>query len=397
MKSGFSRRGFLKAMGVASGALVGTRLAGRGLIESAFAAAPEKSAVVVIHLLGGYNSVFCSADSFAGAGAFQASGGNIMPLANGLVVDKATLGALPAFALAHMATIGNRHGSSDHAQAINTVWSDSGRSFAVRLAKEMGGEAAIKCVQVGDSLQHPAPKEGDVSLQRIADMRPTIDALVGGDAALPDRRIAAAGVAAAQGMTKDLFARSPVSSVALRDGYETTVSALKKVPPPFDYASLPAAYGLGGTAVDNRFESKLAAAELMIRAGSNVMGIFSANDFDTHGSNGSAERTRFGAIIPALQKFLSRVHDPAGLGATHNVVTVIVGDFARSLPGNDHQGNLSATVIGKYVKTGTTGKTAANVALPAGTPASMGMWAYIAKAAKLTTEPFGANPHNLLL
>jgi hypothetical protein len=35
-----------------------------------------------------------------------------------------------------------------------------------------------------------------------------------------------------------------------------------------------------------------------------------------------------------------------------------MGDFSRSLPGSDDQPNLTATVIGKYVRVGTTGRVA---------------------------------------
>ena len=394
----FSRRGFLKGVAAASGAALGARLPGAGLVGEAQAqgATTEKAAVVVIHLLGGYNSFFCSADSFLNR-SFSVNDGNVMPIGNGLVVDRGSLGALPDFARTHMATIGNRHGSTDHGDAIRRVWSDGARSYAMRLAAEIGGDAPIKCVQVGDSLQHPTPAEGDVTLQVVRDMRPTIDALVGGDAALPDRAIAANALGAARTMSRRATARSPVRSKPLTEGYDAAGAALRKRPPPFDYESLPGVYQTGGTAVNGSFATKLAAAELMVRAGANVIGIFSNNDWDTHGQNGVNERNMFGQILPHLQRFLTRVHDPNGLAATHNVVTVILGDFARSLPGNDHQANLSATVIGKYVKTGTTGKTNANVGLPANTPASEGMWAYIAAAAKLGKTPFGANPHPLVL
>jgi hypothetical protein len=74
-----------------------------------------------------------------------------------------------------------------------------------------------------------------------------------------------------------------------------------------------------------------------------------------------------------------------------------MGDFARSLPGSNHQPNLSATVIGKYVQRGTTGRVDADVGLPPGTPGSLGLWSYLAAAGKVSTSPFGANPHPLVL
>jgi hypothetical protein len=79
-----------------------------------------------------------------------------------------------------------------------------------------------------------------------------------------------------------------------------------------------------------------------------------------------------------------------------NVITVIMGDFSRSLPGSNHQPNLTATVIGKYVKLGTTGRVTADVGLP-NAPGIQQFWAYLAAVAGTADQPFGANPHNLVL
>jgi hypothetical protein len=402
MHSRLGRRSLLRGLAAAGGAALGTRIAGGVGVGGAWIgnalAATEKSAVVVIHFVGGYNSVFSSADSFTGSGAFLASPGNVVGLGNGLVVDKATLGALPPFALQHMATIGNRHGSTDHAQAILRVWSDGTRNYTLRLAAAMGGTAPIKCAQIrGTGVNIPSPAEGGVSAQAVNDIGSVIETLVGGDLRSPDRAIAAKAMAASQTMAQRTLDRNPQRGPVLDDGFSAGIDALEKTAPPFDYRSLPGIYGLQGTAIQNGFASKLCAAELLIRAGTNVINVCSENDWDTHGSNGSVERGRMVPVIQQLQKFLARVSDPAGLGATHNVVTVLIGDFARSLPTDDHQGNLSATVIGKYVKVGTTGRVGANVGLPAGTPASNEMWAYVAAVAKAQGQPFGPNPHALVL
>jgi len=98
-------------------------------------------------------------------------------------------------------------------------------------------------------------------------------------------------------------------------------------------------------------------------------------------------------ILPPLKTFINRmVNDP-----TRNVVIAIFGDFNRSLPGSDHASALNATVIGRYVKPGTTGKVSANVQLPAGTPSVPGFWSYLARTLKVSGEPFGTNPHTSIL
>jgi hypothetical protein len=97
--------------------------------------------------------------------------------------------------------------------------------------------------------------------------------------------------------------------------------------------------------------------------------------------------------MAALKVFTDRM-----LALTNrNVITVIMGDFSRSLPGSNHQSNLTATVIGKYVKLGTTGRVTADVGLPSGSPSIQGFWAYLTAVAGTTERPFGTNPHNLVL
>jgi hypothetical protein len=144
----------------------------------------------------------------------------------------------------------------------------------------------------------------------------------------------------------------------------------------------------------NSFKAKLAAAELMVRAGTNVISLFDGG-WDTHGDRtGTVVRNKMTSYVLApLNTFLTRmVQDP-----TRNVVVMIMGDFSRSLPGSDHQPNLSATVIGKFVKQGTTGRTAnGTVTLPAGTPSSAGLWSYLAAVTK-AESPFGANQHPTLV
>ena len=75
----------------------------------------------------------------------------------------------------------------------------------------------------------------------------------------------------------------------------------------------------------------------------------------------------------------------------------LLGDFSRSNDNSGHQPNLSVTVMGKYVKPGTTGRTSTNVDLAPGTPSIAGMWAYLAAVTKVDGAPFGANPHALVM
>src|SRR4051812_15105571 len=109
--SPLSRRSLFKGAAALAGAAAFSRAA------PAFADAGDKSALLCIFLNGGYNSLFCSADSFVPAGTFGCSAGNVKALANGLVVDNATFGTLPQIALDHMASVGIRHGLTAHEAA----------------------------------------------------------------------------------------------------------------------------------------------------------------------------------------------------------------------------------------------------------------------------------------
>jgi hypothetical protein len=390
--SNFSRRSLFKGAAGLAG------MAAMSRISPAFAAPGDKTTLVVIFLEGGYNSLFASADSFVAAGDFGASAATVKMLGNGLAVDAPTFGTMPQYALDHMSSVGIRHGLTAHEAAQPQLMMNGTRSFPLMLAKELGGDAAIKAAVVGSGMpagNHPA--EGDVSLQGITDMKATVVALGGsvGDPTVPDRAIATEAMASSDTMSARRIKRSPKSLLTVKDGFTTGVDALKKSGLVLDYNALTTAYGVGNTTTGvTNFRTQMVAAELMVQAGANVV-IATDGGWDTHGdTNGMTVRTMMTQrILPPLNTFLSRNLNQPG----KNVMVAIIGDFARSLPGSDHQGNLTATVIGSNVKNGTTGKVAGNVSLPPGTPAIKEFWAYLAAAAKTPTELFGANPHTSIV
>lgn len=399
--SKFSRRSVIQGAGALAGVAAASKLAGStGLLSNTAHAqvAGEKPALLVVYLNGGYNSLFPSSDSFRAAGTFGVTGDNIMRnLGNGLVVDAPTFGTLDAYSLAHMSTVGVRHGLTAHGAAQTSNFTVDNRSAVLRLANAMGGDAAIKAVQAGgQNIPGPRGAEGGVSLQVITDMRTTIAALGGAnDPTIPDRAVGAAGLEAAQTMSDARLKASPAMLASVREGYLAGIDTLKKPVQMFNYNAMAQAYGLPqangqfATAV-NTFQAQIACAELMITAGANVVAV-SNGGWDTHGDRtGANVRNMMNQrILPPLKTFLTRMLNRTD----RNVAVMIYGDFARSLPGSDHASALSATVIGKYVKVGTTGKVAANVTLPAGSPSVPGLWSYLATILKTPGAPFGANQH----
>lgn len=405
MSNGTSRRGFLKSAALAAGALGLSRLPGARLLGRAHAApGDEAPALFIFNMQGGYNAIFPSADSFVGTGAFGVTATNIRRIGTSDVyVDRATLGTLSATTLDKMASIGVKHGISEHPGARTALVFDGNKSRLVAMSAALPSDAAVRCVVMGNLMPTGVHRAiGNVSLQQVRDLSTTIAALGGATAAnAPERGPAADGIAAAEAMSRATLDANPSSGKSLIEGYPAAAAQLRQDVVALDYAGLAAAYGVtpgtGGTLPTDvrNTRMQIMGAELMIRAGANVV-IANQGGWDTHGdNNGSVVRNKLtnDGTMAALKVFTDRT-----LAMTNrNVVTVIVGDFSRSLPGSNHQANLTATVIGKYVKLGTTGRVDSDVGLPNGTPGMNGLWAYLGAVLGASGQPFGANPHNLVL
>jgi Protein of unknown function (DUF1501) len=394
--SGFSRRGFLKGLAAAAGSAVGTRLAGSSLLGTAYAA-PEPTSVVIIHFIGGYNAIWSSAAPLTGS--FGVTAGNFTDLGNGVTVDSVLADAYSPFVKQHVATIGVNHGQSSHPGARKSLWDQGGgKCYAHALAAAIGGTGSNKALIAGaQDLKgdRPVAPVNGVAFQNVLDMKSFLDSIGGSGPGPrePDRTVALAGLGGAQTMSKNALDGSPSSLLGLRQGYTDAVATLKLPPATIDLPAIQAAYGLGAATNVQSFKSKLAAAELFVQSGTNVVSIFEPG-WDTHGdNNGNTVRNMMTPMMAPLKTFLDRMVTAA---STRNVVVCLMGDFARSLPGSNHQPNLSATVIGKHVQRGTTGRVNADVAVSAGTPGSPAFWSYVAAAGKVPGTPFGANPHGLV-
>ena len=404
-RSNLTRRRFLAGAAAAAGNAGVTRLAGRPAIRSAGAAGAAEPALFILYLRGGYNAMFTSADSFVGNGAFGVTGDNIRRIGQSdLYVDRDSLGALTVEARQRMAAVGVRHGISAHPAAQRALWMNGQRSFPVELAAALGGDAAIRCAAIGNMPPGTHRAIGDVSMEQIRDLSTVIAALGGTTAAsAPERDLAAGGLAAAHAMSGARVAANPVSSANLDESYGAAVGLLSQDVVPLDYAEMAAAYGISPgadgvlpTAVRRDARMQILGAELMIRAGARVVTAVSPG-WDSHGDrNGSEVRNKMRGtgINDALRAFCARTLAMPD----RNVVTAIFGDFSRSLPGSDHQPNLTATIIGNGIKVGTTGRVSPTVGLPAGTPGIQGMWSLLAAAlGAASSNPFGNNPHGRLL
>lgn len=392
-----TRRSFLKGLTYGAGAAIGTRLVGSGRgWEGEAKADDEKPALFVVYLRGGYNALFSAAGGLKGS--FGVDDGNIEDRGNGLVIDAPTYGTLPDNVKSRMATIGVAHGLTDHDDSqMQRWWSSQSKSYVLQLADALGGDAAIKAAIVGDDgIPGVKTPENGVTLQTIADMDATIAALgaAENDPRNPARAITAAALERSAAMSKSTLEANPLSLLSLQQGYPTATTLLRKPLRPFSFDKLNGDYQLNDSKSVDDWKSRVAAAELMITAGANV--VVAVNDgWDSHGDTGGDEvRNHMNdEILPPLKKFFENMW----ADATRNVVVCVFGDFARSLPGSDHQPNCAVTVMGKYVKTGSTGNVDKDVVMKDGTPEIPQLWAYLNAVLRSPTQPFGANPHGLVL
>jgi hypothetical protein len=341
-----TRRKALQGGAAVAGALaLGKWAVGPRLVE-------DRPALVVFWLNGGPAGLFNSANSFLGKGSFGVTESNVRRLENDLYVDTSSFGALPA-ARAHMASINFRHGIlRPHEHARAAVLEAGSRSQLLRLAAVMPS-GPIRCAVVNNlglpvGVADNPPPEGGATLERVLDLERVAGRL---EAAQRDE------VSAAYGMPGD-----------------RTVIA------------------------DQR--STFAAVEMLVHSGASVVFTQPAytgrpdRQFDTHGDDAGVEsRAVMAPITPSLATFLDRMLALPG----RNVVTLLVGEFSRTIPKSDHEPGGTATVIGKHVRTGTAGPQRPDGSPPLDAPPPEALWAYTAAALRLPGAPFGRNPNPELI
>jgi len=335
---------------IQGGAALAGSLALGNLLDTSAHERAELPTLVVFWLNGGPAGLFNSANSFLRSGSFGVSERNVRDLGNGLFVDAGSFGALPSAACAHMASINFRHGivrPHDHARAA--VLENGKRNQLLRMAAAMPAGAPNRCALVND-LGFP--------------------------------KGVSAGPPAESGVTLDFVM-----------DFET-----------IQWRGLEEVRSTYGVASDAKFigtqAATFAAVEGLVRAGAGVIFAQPAytgrpdRQFDTHqDSSGEVARKIMAPITPMLATFLDRVMALPD----RNVVTMLVGEWSRTNPDSDHEPGGTATVIGKYVKTGTAGPQNADGSPPVNAPPPEGLWAYASAALRLSAAPFGRDPYPELI
>ncbi len=344
---GLGRRTVLKGGTAALALPAVSRLAGAAVRPT------ETPALVILYLNGGPAGLFNSAGSFVEKRGFGVTPDNVRPLGNGLVVDAPTLGTLPAAALGHLAAINFRHGLYQHDLSRAALLQTGSRSNLLLLAAAMGSPAPIRCAVVNNlglpvGVDRTPPAESGVTLERVLDLE---------------------------------------SIPVLSDPAQPSAS-VGRVASAYDV-------GPGVTAISD-VKTTLLATELLLRSGTGVVFAQPAfvgradRQFDTHSdSEGVKAREIMSSTLKDLRTFLSRASEIPG----RNVVVALMGEFSRTVGASDHAPGGTATVIGKYVKTGTAGPQTPGGLPPPSSPPPAGLWAYLATVLRIADHPFGVNPH----
>ena len=371
------------------------------------AAAPQtrRRAIALVVTRGGLNALHATPDTLLGH--FGTTPDSMLPTGTGLFVDKATLGAFPAVALSHMAVVGVDHGITAHAAAETAMFTGS-LSYPLALAAAMSSEAALRCALVGNAPAFTtfAPVPG-ASLTAVKDVRTAIDLLVGSTRVDdPSRRAMAKGLRLSYALSRKTIEQNPRTLASHASGYDTIIGALERPTRPIDWADIAMGYGFSPMTTDVASNaSRFAAAELAIRGGTPVV-IIPVNPtpqcgeagWDTHGDvSGACARSMFSQVVtPHLAKFLERTFAMTDC----DVTTAIFGEFSRDPYLSDHARCLAAAVFGPHVKPGSTGRALVRdngkLVMPEGTPGIAQFWSLLAALGGSGTQPFGANPHQLV-
>ncbi len=404
----FNRRDFVKSCS----AMLGATVLG-GFPNSAWAQSAKKSKVLLIGLPGGMSPFLGNAASFVGTGW----GGRAVTSNSEVSWDTQVFSPIMATAAPFFGVAGGL-GSGSHDGAKNFWYenNDINKAFAVSLANAIGGTSPLKVAGVGPDR---IPEQRYEQVTNISSFLQLIgnsvqqNTVPGATPASPNYKMEADLLKASKDLGDIILKNNlrSLNSASLGSSGIYDLAQKLVTNPPLAAGTGPAAtatvavnptaimndYGITSPIITGSMNSKLAAAEILLRSGLNVVSVVDAGGtsaWDTHDDNdGSRARTLYTAIVPALATFCRRMLGTPDM----NVTIVFLSEHSRITEKSNHGPHTAVPIFSDSLFAGRSTGICNSGGFLANPQPEQTVRALVAELAKVSVNPFGANTHSRLI
>ena len=365
----------------------------------------KKSKVLLIGLHGGITPILGNAAAFPNLGWMQ---GRTAAVNNEVSWDSQLFSSLMQTASPYFGVAGSMGtGSHDGAKLFWYENNQIQKCFPVMLADAIGGNSTLKVAGVGpdripeqrynqvtdlasylelvgDTVSQPGAGAPPPNYQRDSDIMKKIQEM--GSGLIKNNELAlndlAGGVNAFSESAAQIAANPPTAETA--------------APVVVNPNAIMADYGITSTQIGGDFNSKMAAAEVLLRTGVNVVTVVDAggtSKWDTHDdNNGSRARGLYQNILGGLETFCRRM-----LGTEeYNVTIAFLSEHSRIVEKSNHGPHTAIPIFSDSIIGGrSTGQTDAGGFVQAPQPAQ-NFRALVADLAGVGANPFGNHQHQKL-
>jgi len=392
--------------------LLGASMLG-GFPASILAQSVKKSKVLIIGLPGGMSPFLGNAASFVGTGW-----GNRAVTTQGEVSwDTQVFGPLMTVAAPFFGIAGGL-GSGSHDGAKNFWYenNDINKAFPVTLANAMGGMASLKIAGVGPD-RIPEQRFEQITnistfLQLLGSSTQTTTT-PGTAPVQPNYRLEADLLKQSMDMGGLALKNSPRSLNSAMLGstgiFDMAMKLAANPPPPtvpgttttntvaVNPAAIMSDYGISSPIITGSMSSKLAAAEILLRSGLNVVSVVDeggTSKWDTHDDNdGSRGRALYQAIVPALTTFCRRMLGTVDM----NVTIILISEHSRITEKSNHGPHTAVPIFSDSLMAGRSTGICNSAGFLANPQPEQTVRALVADLARISVNPFGVNTHARLL
>ena len=396
----YDRRNFLKSMTAALGASTLVPYAHPLLAQSA-----KTSKVLLIGLHGGMSPFLGNAGAFAGTGW-----GGRQVTTNGQVSwDTEVFGSLMAEAAPYFGVAGSLgSGSHDGAKNFWYVNNNINQAFPVLLANAIGGNSTIKVAGVGPDRIPEQRYEQITNISSFLDLVGNSTQQNQATTSSPNYQLQADLLLQAKKLSGTVIDKSPTNLnsalLGITGVHENALMLVNNPPSPEQPApvtvnpqAIMSDYGINSPVIGRDMASKLAAAEILLRTGVNVVSVVDeggTSKWDTHDdNNGSRGRQLYSNIVDSLETFCRRM-----LGSsTMNVTVVLLSEHSRITEKSNHGPHTAVPIFSDRIVGGqSTGVTNSGGFILNRQP-EQALRALVADLAMVGVNPFGTHGHSSLM